>query len=88
MKMAKEKLGRKMLDAMQITREGNHLLIEWQGQSEDVEKLSQAMKGRKWDKYNWKQSKNKRNENQKSGNEQPKNKSTEDLDEWIKNFQL
>lgn len=88
MKMDKDKSGKEMLNAVQITREENHLLVEWQGKTEDVEKLCQAMKGRKWDKYNWKQSKNKRKENQTSGNEQPKNKSAEDLDEWIKNFQL
>ena len=83
LRVGKNERAKKMLDAGQITREGNHLLVEWKGKTAEFEELAQTMKGKKWKKYDWKKSKKKQNKNSKS-----KNESAEDLDEWIKKFQL
>ena len=88
LRVGENELGKKMLDAVQITREGNHLLEEWQGNTAEFEELAQTMKDKKWRKYDWKKGKKKQKSNSKSKNDLPKKESVEDLDEWIKNFQL
>ena len=88
MKMKQSALGKKMLDAVQINREGNHLLVTWQGTTEDVEKMAQAMKEKKWGKMDWKQYRKKSGKNDQNAGEVPKKESNASLDEWIKNFKL
>ena len=51
MQVRKNELGKKMLEAMKITREGNHLLVEWRGKTAEFEELAQTMKGKQWKKY-------------------------------------
>ena len=54
----KDELAQKMLDALKITREGNHLLIRWQGESDQFAKVAQEMKKhKKWGRYDWKKNK-------------------------------
>ena len=88
MQVRKNELGKKMLEAMKITREGNHLLVEWEGKTEEFEELAQTMRDKKWKKYDWKQGGKKQKSNSNNRKLSPKKEPAEDLDEWIKNFQL
>ncbi|MEC7500588.1 MAG: hypothetical protein VX970_02575 [Planctomycetota bacterium] len=88
MKMKQSALGKKMLDAVQINREGNHLRVTWQGETEDVEKMAQAMKEKKWGKMDWKQYRKKSGKKEQNASKVPKQESSESLDEWIEKFKL
>ncbi len=88
MKMKRSALGKKMLDAVQINREGNHLRVTWQGETEDVEKMAQAMKEKKWGKMDWKQYRKKSGKKEQNASKVPKQESSESLDEWIEKFKL
>ena len=88
MKIKQSAMVKKVLDAVQINRDGNHLLIKWQGKPEDIEKMSQALKEEKWGKIDWKESRRKSRKNKQNASEVPKKESNESLDEWIKKFTL
>ena len=83
-----ECFGEKMLNAVQIDREGIHLRVTWQGETEDIEKIAQAMKEKKWGKMDWKQYRKKSGKKDQNTGEVPKQESSESLDEWIENFKL
>ncbi len=65
MKIGKDKRVKEMLNAVQITREDNHLIIAWQGKTADIETFSQAMKGKRWKKFDWKEGQKQSQKSQK-----------------------
>ena len=88
MKMKQSPLGKKMFEAVQINRQGNHLLVTWQGETEDFEKMAQAMKEKKWGNMDWKQYRKKSGKTDQNASGVPNKESGESLDEWIENFKL
>ncbi len=88
MKIGKDKRIKEMLDAVQITREDNHLIIAWQGKTADIETFSQAMKGKRWKKFDWKEGQKQSQKSQKKKSGKRKEDSEKEFNEWIKNFQL
>ena len=73
-----------MLEAATIERDGNHLLITWQADSDKFAEVMKSMKkmkgwsGKKWSSKKWKRGK------EKSADEEADEKD----DDWIKNFKL
>lgn len=80
MQVGKNKLAKTMLDALTITREKNHLLVDWQGDSDQFAEAMKSMKKMKgWSQNKW-SSKNWKKQKDKSADEKD--------DDWIKNFKL
>ena len=88
MKMKQSVLRKHMLDAVQINRQGDHLLLTWGGNTADFEKMTQAMRGKKSGKMECKQYRKKPGKDEDIDKVVPKEGSRESLDEWIKNFML
>ena len=80
MQVGKNKLAKTMLDALTITREENHLLVDWQGDSGQFSEVMKSMKKMKgWSQDKW-SSKKWKKQKDKSADEKD--------DDWIKNFKL
>ncbi|MDG2208258.1 MAG: hypothetical protein P8K78_10170 [Pirellulales bacterium] len=84
MQVGKNPQAKQMLEAATIERDGNHLLIAWQADSEKFAEVMKSMKkmkgwsGKKWSSKKWKRGK------EGSADE----KADEKNDDWIKNFKL
>ena len=88
MKMKQSLMVKQMLNAVQIRRDGNHVLVNWEMKTEIFEKMTGAMKGKKWSKMKGKLYRKQSGKVDDTDEISPKEASGELSDEWIESFKL